>query len=297
VSPISYHSSSRLGSQARLPWIALSLAFLVSWQTLFPLPSVAQAVSALAERPLQVTFLDVGQGDALLIRTPEDRFVLVDAGPAGDIAGRLDALEVKRLDLVVASHPHADHIGGMENVLRAIPVTYYMDNGVPHTTDTYLSLMEVLASSGVTYLRAEARTIAVGSMSVEVIPPMPTHPDDHNNASVGLLFRWGSFRILTTGDSESPALQHYLSLGLPTVTAFKAPHHGSRDAASTELLERIRPPVVVISTGRNNAYGHPAPEVIELLRARGSEIFRTDIHGSIQIEGFQDGSWRVHHDR
>ena len=122
---------------------------------------------------VELTFLNVGQGDAIVIRSPEGKVALVDAGRGGDVARILWQGGIESVDIAIASHAHADHIGGMEGVLRAIPVAYYMDNGVPHTTSTYANLMRLLQASGVTYLQAVARTIELGSVTLRVLEPPP----------------------------------------------------------------------------------------------------------------------------
>ncbi len=132
---------------------------------------------------LELIFLDVGQGDAAIIRSPEGKVALVDAGRGVDVLALLRKHGITSIDIAIASHAHADHIGGMESVIRTIPVRYYMDNGLPHTTSTYINLMRVLNASDITYLEATARTISLGSVTLRVLPPPGWQ--DHNNNSLG----------------------------------------------------------------------------------------------------------------
>ena len=126
-----------------------------------------------ADSALRIVFLDVGQGDAVLIQAPEGQTALVDAGPR-NVVPLLRRLGVERIDLLVATHPHADHIGGMAQVIESLPVRFYMDNGDPHTTQTYRRLLAALDSRpDITYLEAVPRTISLGSASIEVLPLMP----------------------------------------------------------------------------------------------------------------------------
>jgi beta-lactamase superfamily II metal-dependent hydrolase len=240
---------------------------------------------------LQITFLDVGQGDAVLIRSPEGKVALVDAGPS-PIAGPLHRrYGVDTIDLAVATHPHADHIGGMAGVLQAFPVRYYMDNGEAHTTSTYGHLMEVVRRSDIVYLQATARTIELGSARITVLPP-PERAAGQNNRSIGLLLEYGEFRALLTGDSETEELDHFLALGVPDVTLLKAAHHGSRDAVTPAWLAASKPEVVVVTVGRGNAYGHPHPWALRYYETTGT-VYRTDLHGDVTVLGTQDGGFEV----
>jgi beta-lactamase superfamily II metal-dependent hydrolase len=146
----------------------------------------------------------------------------------------------------------------MADLLRAIPIRYYMDNGVPHTTATYRRLMETLRASDVTYLQATERAIGLGSVRLRVLPP-PAQAEEMNDQCVGLVVEYGDFRTLLTGDSQVEELNHFLGLGVPRVTVLKAAHHGSRDGVTPAWLSATRPEVVVISVGRDNPYGHPSP--------------------------------------
>jgi competence protein ComEC len=239
----------------------------------------------------EIVFLDVGQGDAILIRSPEGKTALVDAGP-GDILGALRRHGVDSIDIAIATHPHADHIGGMAAVIRNLPVRYYMDNGVPHTTAAYRRLMEALRASDVTYLEPTRRRISLGGVTLEVLPP-PTAARTQNNRSVGLLVEYGEFRALLTGDSEVEELNYFLSLDVPDVTLLKAAHHGARDGVTPAWLNATRPEIVVISSGRGNPYGHPHPWALRYYRAVAKEVYRTDEDGEIVITLWPDGKYVV----
>lgn len=240
----------------------------------------------------RLVFLDVRQGDATLVMSPEGKVALVDAGPGPEIVAQLRRLGVDTIDVAVASHADADHIGGMAAVIRAFPVRYYMDNGVPHTTATYRELMRTLRDSDITYLEATARTIGLGSVSLRVLPP-PAEGDTQNNRSVGLVIEFGEFRAILTGDSEVEELNHFLALGVPAVTVLKAAHHGSRDAVSPAWLAATKPGVVVISSGLNNPYGHPDPWALRYYRAVASEVYRTDLNGEVEVTAAPDGRYEI----
>ncbi len=240
---------------------------------------------------LEITFLDVGQGDAIVIRSPEDKVALVDAGPSDDILDLLQRHGITSFAVAVATHPHADHIGGMDAVIRSLPVEYFMDNGVPHTTATYLNLLETLQASDITYLTATDRTVELGSVKLRVLPPPGT--DDHNNNSIGLVVEYGEFKALLTGDAEIDELNYFVSRGVSTVTVLKASHHGSRDAVSPAWLSATKPKAVVISCGAGNAYGYPDPWALRYYETVAAEIYRTDLHGDVTVFARDDGTYEV----
>ena len=263
----------------------------VIWFLLLILPGVhgGAAGGGVAE----IIFLDVGQGDAAIIRSPEGKVALVDAGRDLDILPLLRRHDIDSIDIAIASHPHADHIGGMERVIRSLPVRFYMDNGFPHTTATYMNLMRTLQASDVTYLEATARTISLGSVELTVLPPPARGEENLNNGSIGIVVRYGEFTALLTGDSEVEELNYFLSRGVPDVTLLKAAHHGSRDAVSPAWLSATKPEVVVISCGRGNQYGFPHPWAMRYYGSVASAVYRTDLDGDVAVRIFSDGSYDV----
>ncbi|MDE2806584.1 MAG: lamin tail domain-containing protein [Gemmatimonadota bacterium] len=251
------------------------------------------ALPSPTDTTLAITFLDVGQGDAVLIRAPEGQTALVDAGRR-DIVPLLREMGVDGIDLLVATHPHADHIGGMAAVIRSMPVRFYMDSGQPHTTATYRGLLAALeARPEITYLEAVPRTISLGSAEIEVLPLLPRATTDLNNRSVALVVRFGSFTALLSGDSEVQQLTHLVGRGVvPAVTLLKAPHHGSDNGFTWPFLEAARPEVVVISVGRNG-YGHPRPAALRAYADVGATVLRTDLAGHVAILGYEHGDFGV----
>lgn len=247
------------------------------------------ATSLLGQQaPVALTFLDVGQGDAIVIRAPDGRFAMVDAG-RGSPLRQLTRLGVQELALVVASHAHADHIGGLDDVLTARPVETYLDNGTPHTTETYRELMAHVERLEVRYLEAVPRSLFLGEVAVEVWP-LPRSSDGQNNRSVGLLVRYGDFAAILTGDSERSELDFWLNEGVvEDVTLLKAPHHGAVNGFTYEFLEATDPEVVVISVGEDNSYGHPRPEALAAYTSFADRVLRTDRDGTVTVLGYADG--------
>jgi len=246
---------------------------------------------------LELHFLDVGQGDAALLITPEHRTMLVDAGRNGVVTAQyLRSLGVDTVDLLVVSHNHDDHMGGVPEVLAEFPVRNYMDNGVP-SARSYSLYEWLVREGGARYLEATSRTITLGSVRIRVLPP----PDERlrlsraeqNNRSVGLIIQYGSFRALLTGDSQREELRYWLAVdSVPQVHVLKVAHHGARNGTTPAWIARTDPGLVVISVGRNG-YGHPAREVVAAWCSAGAMVLRTDWSGSITVRADSTGALTV----
>ena len=250
----------------------------------------------LSAQQLELRFLDVGQADAILVREG-GKSALIDAGGGVGVLAQLRRLGVDTIDLLVASHNHADHIGGMTGVLAGTVVRFYLDNGVPHTTATYQRTIQAVAASGARYLRPTARTITLGSARLRVLPP-PPNARGQNNSSVGILVQYGEFRAVLTGDSEQFELRYWLQHdSVPRVTVVKVGHHGSWNGTTAEWAQATRPEVAVISVGRGNTYGHPSAQVIERWRSVGATVYRTDQDGTVIVQANRDGSYIVLNER
>jgi beta-lactamase superfamily II metal-dependent hydrolase len=257
-------------------------------------PFSANAPAVAADSVLRITFLDVGQGDAILIQAPGGQVALVDAGP-DDVVAALRGFGVNAIDLAIATHPHADHIGGMIGVIETLPVRFYMDNGQPHTTQTYRRLLAALdARPEITYLEATPRTLTLGEVEVEVLPLLPPGTTELNDRSIALVVRYGDFTAFLSGDSEVRQLTHLVGRGVvPETVLLKAAHHGSDNGFTWEFLDVARPRVVVISAGRDNRYGHPKHAALRAFQASGATVFRTDRHGHVSVAGRENGDYEV----
>ena len=268
--------------------IGLLIRIVLAAVVLFTAANTANA------QELELRFLDVGQGDAVLIRNA-GKAALVDAGPSGGIVRQLQALGVDSLDLFVASHNHADHIGGAEAVLGRMPVRFYLDNGYPHTTQTQARVLALVRDRNVTYLAATPRAISLGDATLRIIPsPFDDQTAEQNNLSVTIVVERGEFRALLTGDSEIPLINALLTSGaVSDVDVLKAAHHGSRNGVTPAWLNRTKPEVVVISVGANNPYGHPAPWALRYYSAAGRRVLRTDVVGDVVITVGVDGCYEV----
>jgi competence protein ComEC len=258
----------------------------------------AQLFRKPAAETATIEVLDVGQGDSILIRSPEGKTALIDAGPTRNAA--LSALKrkgIKSLDLVAISHHHSDHYGGMDAVVRALKPRYFLASRSGHSTTLYLKLLKTVEAQGLAVIEptARARTIELGSIVLTVFPQPPDDRKNENNNSIGLRLKYGGFSVLLTGDSEGPERQWWLKYHPELIrdcTILKLPHHGSRNGTDARWLQIVRPELAVASLGTNNEYGHPHAETLSLLRRTGIPLLRTDQLGTITITS--DGSgWRV----
>lgn len=257
--------------------------------------SVQAPVPADSARTLTIHQLDVGQGDAALLTTSGGRRILIDAGPdADDVAMMLAGAGVDTLDLVIASHNHADHIGGMRRVLDAFVVRAYVENGIPQPTATYRRTLAALeVEPGLLYLEATDRTISVGDVQVHILAA-PGADASQNNNSVGVVVEHGAFRALYTGDSEVPELTGWLrQQRVPRVAVVKVAHHGSGNGTTTAWVRATSPALALVSVGGRNAYGHPATQAMLQWSSAGAQVLRTDLHGTIEIAARPDGRFTV----
>jgi competence protein ComEC len=250
---------------------------------------------------LVIKFLDVGQGDAVLIRAPTGQTVLYDGGDRGtQLSEYLRRRGIERLDLVIASHNHADHIGGLPDVVRELRPRFVMENGLTHTTRTYERFLEAIHSAGSQLLEPEQRSIRLGEAELVVLPPPGRASWGHNENSVGIVIVFGAFRASLGGDAERRQFDWWLdqhpSLMRP-VHVHKASHHGSRNGDTEAALAALRPEVVVIGVAADNRYGHPHQEALALYEGVGARVYRTDLHGSVRIDAHRDGSYSVQTER
>src|SRR6266704_2590355 len=270
--------------------------------------SFRDVVSLDACRCLTVHFLDVGQGDAAALRTPNGRWIVIDGGPRTPErdAGRRVVVPffrdqgVGRVAVVVAIHGDGDHLGGLPAVVEAFPPELVLEPGEPLGRPLYLEFLAGVEASGARWHGARAGDrVEVDSVVLEVLSPDSLWlrlPLDVNDHGVVLRVRYGAVRLLFQADAGLP-VEGRLAGKVGRVDLLKVGHHGSRTATSDEWLDELAPREAVISVGRNNHYGHPAPEVLERLARHGITVFRTDRNGTITFSTDGHGERvRSHHD-
>ena len=250
-----------------------------------------------AAQELELHFINVGQGDSVLIRSPSGQNVLYDGGRRDDDAlAYLQSVGVESLDLVIASHADADHIGGLEAVVRYYQPRFFLDNGIPHTTQTYFGLLEAVQAAGSQLIPPTDRRINLGDASLQLIPPPGDESLGNNDNSVGVIVSYGQFDAALTGDAEQLEFAWWLTNVpdlLRPVEVYKSSHHGSPNGDSPNSVETFSPEAVVISVGLGNSYGHPSPEALALYESIGANIYRTDLQGTIIVTASADGTFQV----
>lgn len=245
---------------------------------------------------LAVHFLDVGQGDAILIETPDGIDVLVDGGPDGNVLRQLGtalALRDRYIDLIVGTHQDKDHIGGLTDVLERYEVGAVLmteNEGESSAASRFVELVEN-EDAKVVYAR-RGHTIALGATAeLEVLFPVLDPSEMESNASsIVLQLRYGDVEFLLTGDSPTQIEEYLVSVEGSQLQSevLKAGHHGSRTSTGEAFLNAVDPEYVVITAGKDNRYGHPHQEVLDLLETRGVEIHSTAKDGTVTF--LSDGS-------
>ena len=234
---------------------------------------------------LTVHFIDVDQGDATLIQG-EDVVILIDAGrhDRNDVVPYLRSVGVTSIDLLVGTHPHADHIGQFPSVLREFDVKEVWLSGDETTTRTFENAIDAILASDAAYHEPRAgEQFQFGSVTIEVIHPEEIN-GDLNNGSIGLRLKYGDVAFLFTGDAEAEAELSMIARGHDLrADVLHVGHHGSRTSSSRDFLVAVNPRIAVYSAGKDNSYGHPHREVLALLSSLGINVYGTDVHGTIKI--------------
>jgi len=239
-----------------------------------------------------VTMLDVGQADAILVRTPANKTILIDAGDRGaNTVEKLVRLGVDHLDLVVATHAHADHIGDMLKVVQALPPKVYVDSGVPHTTQVYSGLMAAIEGNKAISYRSARPGMTFNlddGAKLEILWPDPagllqgTRSDINSNSVVTRLTH-GNDCFLFAGDAEAPTEKLLVGKKVGQCDVLKVAHHGSRHSSTAAFLAMLKPSIALISTGAGNRYNHPGGETLLRLEQAKATVYRTDLHGQITL--------------
>jgi competence protein ComEC len=275
-----------------------ALAGMVAWPALLALQTRGTA---------EILAIDVGQGDAIAVRTPARRWLLVDAGPPweGDPGGApvvraLRRAGVRRIEALVLTHPDLDHIGGAGAVLASFDVGEILDPAEPAGKEAYVALLEEAARRGIPWRRAGAGDRrAWDGVDIRVLSPPRERPrgghadTETNDASVVLAVAFGDFDALLTGDAPTAVERAVLPEVSPSLEVLKVGHHGSLTSTDSALVAATHPRVALVSVGRRNRYGHPAPAVIARLRAFQADVRRTDVEGTLSVLGRSDGSFAV----
>ena len=261
--------------------LALATFFLL----LIPSGQMALAVG----EQLEVSFIDVGQGDSILVEFPNGEAMLVDAGPTDQghaVVRYLQSQHVSRIDILVATHPHEDHIGGMLDVMDAFRIGKIWDSGYNHGSATQEWFLQAVQAEGIRFGTPSAGfTEDIGEVHIEVLAPVREFlsgaESDANNNSVVLRLSYHDVSFLLTGDMQSE--ERATVRNWPESTVLKVAHHGSRNGTDLAFLRAVAPEVAIVSYGADNSYGHPAPETRDALRAIVCIIKSTASNGTVTV--------------
>lgn len=247
-------------------------------------PPKLLAASVNTPETMEVHFIDVGQGDATLIKCA-DQTMLIDTGDDSKgtaIQNYLQKQGIEQLDYLVLTHPDADHIGSAPVIITKFDIDTVFVSNFEKDNKTYQKLIQSLDNKRLKYATPEVgSTYSLGTASITFLSPNKDY-DNPNDASIALMVENGSNNFLFTGDAEEAAENDIIEIGIDIkADVYKAGHHGSKSSTSEDFFEMIDPAYAVISCGEDNSYGHPHAETLNTLRMNGVEAYRTDEDGTI----------------
>ena len=237
---------------------------------------------------LSVTYLDVGQGDSSFIEFPNGKCMLIDASISSmgeKIANHIAAKGYEKIDYLVATHPHSDHIGGMADITSYFEIgTAYLPDAVTDTK-VYTNFLKTLKKMNVAVEKAQSgANFSEGDVKVEFLGPISAEYEDLNNYSAVVKITYNKKSFLFTGDAEDIVETELLNSGANLkADVLKVGHHGSSSSTTQEFLDAVDPEIAIISCGKDNDYGHPHKEVLNRLKDAEIKIYRTDVNGNIPI--------------
>ena len=233
---------------------------------------------------LNIYFIDVGQADSILI-TNNNSSMLIDAGNNGDgeeVVNFIKNKGITKLDYVIGTHPHEDHIGGLDDVINSdLEITKIYMPQIETTTKTFEDVIDAIQNKGLTITSPKkGDTFNVGNASLEVMTDSILDEDNLNISSITLFMQYGNNKFLFMGDAEA---ENEETRDWPKVDLLKVGHHGSNTSSSDKFLNETRPTYSIIMAGEGNSYGLPTEETLNKLQNIGSTIYRTDLNGTITV--------------
>ena len=238
------------------------------------------------EKLFSVHIIDVGQGDSIFIQTLEDKRILIDAGDEEaehTVYSYLKRKGVKKIDILIATHPDTDHIGSMDYIIDKFKISHFYMPNAKTDSEAFYNLLDSCKEKNlkIEYLTKGDRLKIDSSTTMEILSPS-TITDKNNLNSIVSLLNYKGYEFLFTGDAEKENESEILSsCNLPDIEFLKAGHHGSSSSSTDEFIEKLKPEAVAISCGYNNDYGHPHRSVLDTFRENGAVVYRTDKNGSL----------------
>ena len=238
------------------------------------------------EKLFSVHIIDVGQGDSIFIQTLEDKRILIDAGDEEaehTVYSYLKRRGVKKIDVLIATHPDTDHIGSMDYIIDKFKISHFYMPDAKTDSEAFYNLLDSCRDKNlkIEYLTKGDVLKIDSSTTMEILSPS-TITDKNNLNSIVSLLNYKGYEFLFTGDAEKENESEILSsCNLPDIEFLKAGHHGSSSSSTKEFVERVKPEAVAISCGYNNDYGHPHRSVLDTFRENGSVVYRTDKNGTL----------------
>lgn len=238
------------------------------------------------EKLFSVHIIDVGQGDSIFIQTLEDKRILIDAGDEEaehTVYSYLKRRGVKKIDVLIATHPDTDHIGSMDYIIDKFKISHFYMPDAKTDSEAFYNLLDSCRDKNlkIEYLTKGDVLKIDSSTTMEILSPS-TITDKNNLNSIVSLLNYKGYEFLFTGDAEKENESEILSsCNLPDIEFLKAGHHGSSSSSTNEFIEKLKPEAVAISCGYNNDYGHPHRSVLDTFRENGSVVYRTDKNGSL----------------
>ena len=238
------------------------------------------------EKLFSVHIIDVGQGDSIFIQTLENKRILIDAGneeAEHTVYSYLKRKGVKKIDVLIATHPDTDHIGSMDYIIDKFKISHFYMPEAKTDSEAFYNLLDSCKDKNlkIEYLTKGDVLKIDSSTSMEILSPS-TITDKNNLNSIVSLLNYSGYEFLFTGDAEKENESEILSsCNLPDIEFLKAGHHGSSSSSTKEFVERVKPEAVAISCGYNNDYGHPHRSVLDTFRENGSVVYRTDKNGTL----------------
>ena len=262
--------------------VAESFGYSVMWR------GIDYTVSISTDAVMEVFFLDCGQADSIFIKLPDGKCMLVDAGEKSfgkELEAFIKEKGFNHIDYVLATHPHSDHIGGMEHIIKSFSIgTFYMPE-ITHNTKTFEGMVDALIENG-----CKSKYVSQGSIvaelpcSIEVLSPQNRDYVKMNNYSAAVKISYKDVSAVLSGDAEVDSEEEIIASGVDIVAdVLKLGHHGSSTSTSEAYLDKVDPKDAIISVGEGNSYGFPHEIVINRLKKRGINIYRTDVMGTVHM--------------